>query len=313
MAYDTGGDPMRGLKWCRKTPAKVAQELRKADIQVSASTVSRLLKKLLRYSLRVNHKKVESGNRNPPKPKERDRQFQYIGDLRSSFARRGNPIVSVDTKKKELVGNFKNGGQAWAKEPDLVYDHDFRSDARGRMVPFGIYDTRANRGFVCVGTSAETPAFAVDSIDCWWMKEGRKRHPGRTELLILADCGGANSARSRAWKHRLQTRLCDARGLTVTVCHYPPGASKWNPIEHRLFSEITKNWAGKPLRSFETALKHIRRTKTTTGLRVRARLIEKDYQTGEKVSDEEMKSLCLSRHKDLPSWNYTLSPSTSIM
>lgn len=311
MAYDTGGDPMRGLKWCRKTPAKVAQELRKAGIQVSATTVGRLLKKLLRFSLRVNHKKVESGNKNPPKPKERDRQFKYIGDLRESFTRRGNPIISVDTKKKELIGNFRNGGQAWAKESDPVYDHDFRSDARGQLIPFGIYDTWANRGFVCAGTSAETPAFAVDAIDCWWMNEGRKRYACSTELLILADCGGANGARSRVLKHRLQTRLCDVRGLTVTVCHYPPGASKWNPIEHRLFSEITKNWAGKPLRSLQTALNYIRTTKTTTGLRVCARLIEKHYQKGEKVSAEEMKALCLSRPKDLPNWNYTLSPSTS--
>ncbi len=184
MAHANGGDPIRGLKWCRKTPAKIAQELQKVGIQVGASTVSRLLKKLLGYSLRVNHKTVESGNKNPPKPKERDQQFDYISDRRKSFARRGNPIISVDTKKKELIGNFKNDGQAWTKEPEPVNDHDFPSDALGRIVPYGIYDTQANRGWVCVGTSAETPALAVDAIEKWWREEGRTRYPRKTELLI---------------------------------------------------------------------------------------------------------------------------------
>lgn len=304
---------MRGLKWCRKTPAKVAQELQKAGIQVGASTVARLLKKLLGYSLRVNHKKVESGNKNPPKPKERDRQFDYINDRRESFARQGRPIISVDSKKKELIGNFKNSGQAWAKEAELVNDHDFPSDACGRIAPYGIYDTRANRGSVCVGKSAETPAFAVDSIVHWWLEEGRKGYPHKTELLILADCGGGNGYRSRVWKYRIQKQLCDAHGLTVTVCHYPPGASKWNPIEHRLFSEISKNWAGKPLKTFQTALNYIRTTKTDTGLRVKAHLVRKNYPKGEKVPEKEMKALCISRPENLPDWNYTLSPSTSKM
>ena len=313
MAHDTGGDPMRGLKWCRKTPAKVAQELQKAGIQVSTSTVGRLLKKLLGYSLRVNHKTVESGHKNPPKPKERDRQFKHIGDLRESFVGRGDTIISVDTKKKELIGNFKNNGHAWGKKPDLVYDHDFRSDASGRITPYGVYDIQANRGFVCVGTSAETPAFAVDSIQRWWIDEGRNRYPHRTELLILADCGGANSARSRVWKYRIQKQLCDANGLTVTVCHYPPGASKWNPIEHRLFSEITRNWAGKPLRSYRTALNYIRKTKTTTGLCVQAHFIRKTYHKGEKVSQVDLEAVRLSRPHDLPDWNYTIHPSTPNM
>ena len=311
MAHNTGGDPMRRLKWCRTTPAKIAQELRRVGIQVSASTVRHLLKKL-GYSLRVNHKKVESGIRNPPKPKERDRQFDYIGELRASFADQGNPIISVDTKKKDLIGNFKNGGRAWKKEPTPVYDHDFPSDAVGRMVPFGIYDTQANHGFVCVGTSKETPAFAVDSIDQWWEEEGKQRYPHAAELLILADCGGANSARSRVWKYRMQQQLCDAHGLTVTVCHYPPGASKWNPIEHRLFSEISKNWAGEPLVSFGRALHFIRTTKTESGLRVGARFIRKTYNTGEKVPQAQMDALCLSRHQTLPAWNYTLAPSSKM-
>jgi len=302
---------MRGLKWCRKTPVKVAQELQRIGIQISATTAARLLKELLGYSLRVNHKKVESGIRNPPEPKERDRQFHYIGDLRESFAHRRDPVISVDTKKKDLIGNFKNGGRAWRKEPELVYDKDFPSDARGRMAPYGIYDTQANTGFVCVGASAETPAFAVDAIDRWWKHEGRNRYPRARKLLILADCGGANASRSRVWKYRLQKQLCDVHGLTVTVCHYPPGSSKWNPIEHRLFSQISANWAGKPLRTFRTALNCIRGTTTTTGLRVQARMNSKTYQKGEKVSDADMATLRLTRHDAQPDWNYTISPAKS--
>ena len=308
MEHETGGDPISGLKWSRRTTEKVAKALCNAGIQVGSKTVGRLLKQL-GYSLRLNHKKVESGNRNPPKPKERDRQFENIGATRESFARRGEPIISVDTKKKELIGLFKNGGQSWEKEAIPVYDHDFPSDAVGHVVPYSIYDTQANEGFVCLGTSAQTPAFAVDSIERWWKEEGQDRYPHAAQLMILADCGGANSARSRVWKYRIQKQLCDAYRLTVTVCHYPPGASKWNPIEHRVFSEISKNWAGKPLVSFRTALHYIRTTKTSTGLRVRARFVRKKYENGEKVPQSEMDALCLSKHKTLPAWNYTLSPS----
>lgn len=308
MAHHTGGDPMRRRKWCRTTPAKIARELGQAGIQVSASTVRRLLTRLLGYALRVNHKKVESGVRHPPNPKERDRQFDYLGDLREAFARQGHPIISVDTKKKDLIGNFKNGGCAWKKEAIPVYDHDFPSDAVGRMVPFGIYDTQANHGFVCVGASADTPAFAVDAIERWWVEVGDQRYPHAADLLILADCGGANGYRSRVWKYRLQKQLCDAHGLTVTVCHYPPGASKWNPIEHRLFSEISKNWAGEPLVSFGTALHYIRTTQTAAGLRVTARQVRKKYETGEKIPQAEMDTLCVASHEILPAWNYTLFP-----
>ena len=308
MEHDTAGDPITGLKWSRRTTNKIAKALCKAGIQVGSKTVGRLLKQL-GYSLRVNHKKIESGNRNPPKPKERDRQFNYIGAMRESFARRSEPIISVDAKKKEQIGNFKNGGRSWEKEATPVYDHDFPSDAVGRAAPYGIYDTQANRGFICVGTSAETPAFAVDSIERWWKEEGQDRYPCAAKLLILADCGGGNSARSRVWKYRIQKQLCDAHRLTVTVCHYPPGASKWNPIEHRVFSEVSKNWAGKPLVSFQTALHYIRTTKTSSGLRVRARLVRKKYGTGERVLQADMDALSLSRAKTSPAWNYTLVPS----
>ena len=216
----------------------------------------------------------------------------------------------VDTKKKDLIGNFKNNGRAWNKEPTPVYDHDFPSDAVGRMVPYGIYDTQANHGFVCVGNSAETPAFAVESIERWWLEEGCARYAEATELLILADCGGANGHRARVWKYRLQKQLCDVYGLTVTVCHYPPGASKWNPIEHRLFSEISKNWAGLPLVNFQTALHYIRTTTTDAGLQVEARYIRKKYEKGEQVTQDEMDALCLTSHDTLPTWNYTLTPHT---
>jgi hypothetical protein len=313
MAYDTGGDPMSGIKWCRKTPARVAQELQKAGIDVGATTVRRLLRELMGYSLRVNHKKIESGNRNPPDPKLRDQQFERISSVREMFASRGDPIISVDTKKKELIGNFKNNGRAWLGEPEPVYDHDFPSDAVGRMIPFGIYDTQHNRGYICINKSAETPAFAVDSIQLWWCEQGRTLYPCSTELLILADCGGANSSRARAWKYRIQNQLCDGLGLTVTVCHYPPGASKWNPIEHRVFSEITKNWAGKPLRTFRTALHCIRRTQTTTGLQIAAKVVKRAYRKGEKISDTEMQTININRHEHLPDWNYTIAPASSKM
>jgi hypothetical protein len=226
--------------------------------------------------------------------------------MRESFAQNGNPIISVDTKKKELIGNFKNDGQAWEKKALEVNDHDFRSDALGIAVPFGIYDTQANLGFVSIGISAETPIFVADSLKHWW-HYGKKRYPSAEKLLVLADCGGGNAARSRVLKHRIQTQLCDVYNLKVTFCHYPPGSSKWNPIEHRLFSEISKNWKGKPLVSFKTARNYIRSTKTKSGLRVKARIVRKKYEKGIKISDKEMKEISLKRHKTLPNWNYTIS------
>lgn len=299
---------MRGLKWTRKTTRKVARELRRLNIRVSAKTVGRLLKKM-GFSLRVNHKILESGNKNPPSRRVRNRQFRYINQKRKEFASWGNPIISVDTKKKEKVGRFKNPGVSWEQEPYGVNDRDFLTDAVGVAVPYGIYDTERNRGFVAVGTSYETPLFAVDSIALWWKRYGRSMYPKANELLILADCGGGNGARSHAWKYHLQHQLCDPYGLTVTVCHYPPGASKWNPIEHHLFSHISSNWAGKPLESYETIVKYTRTTKTSTGLRVRARLIRKSYDKGEKISASNMAGLVLTHHKTLPGWNYMLAPS----
>jgi hypothetical protein len=307
LKHETAGDPMHGLKWTRKTTRKVARQLRRLNIGVSAKTVGRLLK-AMGFSLRVNHKNLESGNKNPPPRRVRNRQFRYINQKRKEFASCRDPIISVDTKKKEKIGKFKNQGVSWEQKPYLVNDHDFLNDAVGMAVPYGIYDTEANRGFVAVGTSYETPSFAVDSIALWWKRCGKSLYPKADELLILADCGGGNSARSRAWKYHLQHQLCDPYGLTVTVCHYPPGASKWNPIEHHLFSHISNNWAGKPLESYETVVKYTQTTKTSTGLRVRARLVRKNYDKGEQISDTDMARLGLTHHKTLPGWNYMLAP-----
>ncbi len=307
MKHETAGDPMSGLKWTRKTPKKIAEQLSRLQITVSPRTVARLVKKM-GYSLRVNHKKLESGNKNPPSRTVRNQQFEYISEQREVFARRRSPIVSVDAKKKELIGKFKNNGVSWERKPLSVNDHDFRSDATGIAIPYGLYDVSANFGFVGIGTSYDTPAFAVDVIELWWKLYGYNMYPGAKELLLLADCGGANDYRSRVFKYRLQHQLCTLYGLRVTVCHYPPGASKWNPIEHRLFSQISNNWAGKPLETYETASKCIQSTKTDTGLRVRCRRVSRQYQKGETINDEEMNTVRLTRHQLLPDWNYTLKP-----
>jgi hypothetical protein len=299
---------VHGLKWTRKTTRNIARQLLKLDIRISASTVGRLLNDM-GFSLRVNHKTLESGNKNPPPRRVRNRQFKYINKKRQEFSSRQIPILSVDTKKKEMVGNFKNNGVSWQQQPYRVKDHDFRSDAEGMAIPYGIFDTQTNQGFVVVGNSHETPAFAVDAIALWWKSCGAPLYSRADQLLILADCGGANSARARAWKYHLQHQLCDPHQLTVTVCHYPPGASKWNPIEHQLFSPISMNWAGKPLESYETVVNYIRTTKNSSGLQVKARLIHKNYETGERIPQNQMQQLALTRHATLPNWNYTLAPS----
>ena len=303
MEHDTAGDPVSGVKWTRRTTEKVADELRLAGIEVCANTVAKLLKGL-GFSLRVNAKKL-----NRQKDPGRDAQFAYIAAMREAFAKAGLPVVSVDSKHRELVGEFKNAGATWAKEPALVLDHDFLSDATGVALPYGVYDVAANHACVSVGTSHDTAGFAVDNLARWWSCHGHRRYPGARELLVLADSGGSNGARCKAWKHGLQHRLCDRYGLTITVCHYPSGASKWNPIEHRAFSEISKNWAGRPLTGYETVLNYISTTRTKTGLRVDAHLVQADYPTGVKVSDKEMKDLSVRRHDTQPGRNYTISPS----
>jgi hypothetical protein len=302
MEHDTAGDPVSGIKWTRRTTEKIAQELRAGGIDVCANTVGCLLRQL-GFRLRVNHKKL-TRSRDPG----RDDQFAYITTQREHFAANGWPIVSVDAKHRELVGNFANPGTTWTQQPVEVNAYDFRSEAEGVAIPYGIYDTGANRGSVFIGTSHNTPAFAVDSLAKWWVYDGRRRYPHASQLLVLADGGGSNGAKARAWKHALQHRLCDRYGLTVTVCHYPPGASKWNPVEHRLFSEISKNWAGRPLDSYQTILNYLRTTTTATGLQVKAYLLTTHYPTGIETTDEQMDQLQLPPHDTQPTRNYTLTP-----
>lgn len=300
---ETAGDPMSTRKWVRSSLRKLSQGLAHLGHAASAPTVSRLLKKH-DYALRVNAKEKEAGSHHP----DRDTQFQYIEAQKQAFAAVGAPIISVDTKKKELIGNFKNAGQAWCQRSEEVNAHDFLTDALGRAAPYGIYDLQRNAGAVYVGASADTPEFAVTAIARWWEDIGCRAYPQAPQLLILADAGGSNGYRPRLWKAQLQRELSDRLGLSVTVCHYPTGCSKWNPIEHRLFSQITINWAGKPLRTFETMLGCIRDTTTTTGLRVTAGLIEGVYQTGKRVADAVMKTLRVEHHVVCPQWNYTIRP-----
>lgn len=310
MRHETAGDPISGLKWTKRATRKIAKELVTLNIQVSHATVAKLLHQM-GFSLRANEKTISSGaNISASEKEERNIQFEYISALRHTFEKQGDPIISVDTKKKEMIGNFKNNGQTWNNTPVLVKDHDFRSEASGMAVPYGIYDIQANKGKVIVGTSSDTPAFAVNAINKWWKTEGNKRYPTSKKILILADSGGSNGVRPRAWKYHLQNVLCNQHNLDITVCHYPTGTSKWNPIEHRLFSEISKNWAGKPLENYETVLKYIRTTKTSTGLKVTAQLNKNIYPKGESISEEEMVQLKLTRHDVLPKLNYSLVPAS---
>src|SRR6185503_15232097 len=247
LREDTAGDPMgrQGL-WTAKRLRDISRELGQLGLRVCPNTVRRLLDEV-DYALHANRKSL-CANDSP----FRDQQFDYLNHHRKEFASSGYPIISVDTKKKELVGQFKNNGRVWSRDPVLVQDHDFRSLAQGIAIPYGIYDLQANRGMVVVGNSHDTPDFAVEAIGQWWRRDGSRRYPDAPELLILADTGGSNGARCRAWKLALQAKLVDRYQLGVTVCHYPTGASKWNPIEHRLFSEISKHWGGQPLTDYET-------------------------------------------------------------
>jgi len=302
------GDPIDGRRWTRKTTYSVAEELRRKGIEVSAKTVARLLRQM-DFSLKTNRKNIESGfKRKPGHRARRNRQFMLISAKRRQFESADLPIISVDGKKRELIGNFKNHGRTWRRKALQVNDHDFPSDANGVALPYGIYDVRRNCGTIVLGTSRETSAFAVDAIERWWRSSGRKHYPDAAQLLILADSGGANSPRSRVWKCDLQQKLCNRHQLRVTVCHYPPGASKWNPIEHRLFSEVSRNWQGVPLQTYETALNYISTTTTRAGLQVTATLHTKIYQTGESVSDEEMALLKIRPHRTMPEWTYTITP-----
>jgi hypothetical protein len=303
VAPETAGDPMSAQTWVRSSLRTLSGRLHAAGHGVSPPTVGRLLKKL-GYALHVNAKRVEARAGHP----DRDAQFAYIAEQRRAFADAGQPVISVDTKKKELIGNFKNAGRAWSPEAEAVNVHDFLGDALGRAVPYGVYDPTHNRGAVYVGSSGDTAALAVDAVARWWDTVGRATFPQADHLLILADAGGSNGCRLRLWKQQLQERVCDRLGLTVTVCHYPTGCSKWNPIEHRLFGPISLNWAGIPLRTWEGLLALIRGTTTATGLDVHAERLDGVYATGQTVSDAEMATLNLERHNVCPTWNYTIRP-----
>ncbi len=255
------------------------------------------------YSLQVNQKQI-STSCSP----HRNLQFEYLAELRYRFPRRHLPILSGDSKKRELVGNFKDPGRRWELAPRCVYDHDFRTDSIGVAIPYGIYDVTQNRGALVVGVSHDTPAFAAPAIAHWWHQEGSTRYFGSRQLLILADTGGSNSCRCYAWKTELQAQLANSFGLAVTVAHYPTGASKWNPIEHRLFSEVSRNWAGEPLDSYQKILHYARSTQTQTGLQVTAYLDRRQYPCGLKPTPDQIASLRLQPHETLPGWNYTIKP-----
>jgi len=257
------------------------------------------------FSLRANFKKKNGVRAKYP---ERDEQFKYISSVRAKFTEEALPIISVDTKKKELIGDFKRPGRTWQKKADEVNEHDFRSLATCRAVPYGIYDVTKNIGHIFVGTSNDTPKFAVDAIAHWWKIEGRQQYPNADGILILADSGGSNGFRSRAWKYQLQTELSNAFQIQVSVCHYPTGCSKWNPIEHRLFSFISINWFGKPLRTLDTMLAYIRGTSTSTGLSVKASLLDGGYEKSQRVLAKDFNQLDLRPHETHPAWNYTIYP-----
>ena len=307
MKDATAGDPLSGIKWSRKSTERIARHLNGMGIKVGAKTVGRLLKQQ-GYSLRKNRKNIETPTGKPSDPQRRDQQFHYIRRQRRAYESEGLPVISMDTKSRELIGGFHQSGQRWSAERLDVFDHDFPSAAKGVGIPHGIYDMARNEGFISVGISKDTSEFAVDSLRWWWEHAGRAAYPNADEILIVADGGGSNSYRTRLWKQQLQDRFCNPLGIKVRLCHYPPGASKWNPIEHRLFGPISTNWAAQPMQSYETMLKFIRTTQTDTGLRVHARLNRKQYQKGIKVSDAQMQKICLKRSRLNPEWNYTIAP-----
>jgi Rhodopirellula transposase DDE domain len=300
----TRGDPMQPLLWTSRSLRNLVKELAKGGHEVCPTVVGDLLR-CMGYSLQANSKTREGD-----KHIDRDAQFQYINTQAKRFLAANEPVISVDTKKKELVGNFKNNGREWRRKgtPELVNVHDFIDPKLSRAVPYGVYDITNNVGWVSVGTDHDTASFAVNAIRRWWRSMGQKRHPKATRLMISADGGGSNGYRVRLWKVELQ-QLADKLKLPITVCHLPPGTSKWNKIEHRLFSFITVNWRGKPLRSYRTIVQLIAATTTDTGLKVRAELDENKYPKGVKVSDAQLATVNLSRHSFHGDWNYTISPS----
>jgi hypothetical protein len=302
VAPETRGHPMSLLRWTSKSAAKLADELLRKGFEVSARTVLRLLHQL-GYSLQANAKVTEGRQH-----EDRDAQFRYLNDMAAAFIDDAQPAISVDTKKKELIGDFANGGSEWQPEgdPERVRVHDFMDPTLGKVVPYGIYDVANNEGWVNVGDNADTAEFAVNSIRRWWNEMGRARFPHADRLLITADGGGSNGYRLRAWKTQLAA-LAAETGLRITVCHYPPGTSKWNRIEHRMFSFITVNWRGRPLETLRTVIELIAATTTTTGLTIHADHDPGVYPKGVKITDAELAAVPLQPHDWHGEWNYTIN------
>jgi len=301
MQNQTAGDPQGARKWKRKSLRQLSEQLQPAHT-VCPNTVGRLLREQ-QYSLHVNSKELD-GRASP----DRNEQFECIQAQIQAFSEHGWPIISVDTKKRELIGAFRNPGRSWCQQPTRVNIYDFRSLAQGIAIPYGIYDLTRNAGYVFVGTTADTAEFAVDAIQWWWTTFGQFDYPQAPALLILADGGGSNGYRTRLWKYALQHRLANPNNLEVAVAHYPTGASKWNPVDHRLFSAVSCNWAGEPLTCYDTMLRLIEATTTEQRLVVKATLTQKVYLTQIKISNEQMAALNLQKHTTLPQWNYTIQP-----
>ena len=298
---ETAGDPIKGLKWTRKTSRKISRELKRQGYKVGADTVRRLLKKE-RYVFRANRKRL-----NKQRDPDRDRQMRYLVRKRKQHEKAGFPSISVDAKQRELIGNFKNPGRTYRQKQKDVLESDYPSNADGVEIPYGIYDTARNKGFVIVGISHQTPEFAAACIRRWWCKIGKKQFSNNNHLLVQADCGGANGNRLWTWKYQLQ-KIADEFDLMISVTHLPTSASKWNLIEHRLFCYIEQNWAGEPLIDYETVVKFIRTTKTETGLRCQAFLDRTKYETGNHITEEQKASINIRFHRVLPRWNYTIFP-----
>lgn len=297
----TAGDPISGLKWTRKTSRKLAEELKRKGYLVGHSTIPRLVR-TLGYTLRSNQKRLSR-----KQDERRDEQMRHLTRIRKRFLKRKLPVLSIDCKKKELIGQFRNPGRTWRQQPLQVLETDFPSDAKGKAVPYGLYDVGYNEGFMVVGVSHETAEFARRAIQRWWLDVGQARYPGCRQLLLQADSGGANACDSWLWKAALQS-LADQLHITIRVNHYPAGASKWNLIEHRMFCIISQNWAGQPLQSYETMLKFIRTSKTQSGFRCRAHFDRRTYPTQQKISSEEKATLNLRYDRLFPEWNYTIKP-----
>lgn len=302
MDSSTCGSPESALKWTKKSLHNIEEELNKIGHEISHTTVYRLLSEM-DYSMQGNQKAIEGNSQHA----DRNEQFEYINSMVKEYQDKEQPVISVDTKKKELIGNYKNGGKEYCPkgQPKKVNGHDFEDEKLGSVRPYGVYDIKKNQGWVNIGTDKDTAMFAVESIRKWWYTMGKENYPNATELLITADGGGSNSSRTRLWKYELQ-KLSSELDINITVCHYPPGTSKWNAIEHRMFSYISQNWRGRPLESHEVIINLIGSTTTKKGLNIRCELDTNKYEKGIKIDDEQMERINIIRNNFHGEWNYTI-------